>query len=819
MTAKTIKYLFLLLAIIVNSQLVLAQGQIQAAEYYWDTDPGQGNGIALVALDGNFDEALETVFTNISSLPTTGLHTLSVRVKGTDGTWSPSFTQVVNVAATPQTTGHQINIQAAEYYWDTDPGQGNGIALLAFDGNFDEAIETVFTNNSTLPSTGLHTFSIRVRGGNGAWSPSFTQVFNVAATPQTTGHQIHIQAAEYYWDTDPGQGNGTALLAFDGNFDEAVEMVFTNNGTLPSTGLHTFSIRVQGADGAWSPSFTQVFNVAATPQTTGHQIHIQAAEYYWDTDPGQGNGTVMLAFDGNFNEAVETVFSNNSSFPAVGLHTLSIRVQGADGAWSPSFTQVFNVAATPSTTARNVRILQGEIYWDTDPGQGNGIALLAFDGNFDQALETVTKNLATFSLSLGAHALYTRVKGVDGTWSPDFGIVIEVDSSLVPVTHQIVGDSIFCPSDPITNISYRTASHINATYNWTIVGGTITSSSATNSILVNWNSSATSHSLSVEVCNPLGCGNTYVQAIDLSGNIATVISSNTGSFAFCTGDTLLLTANTGYNYQWSTGATSQTIGVTNQGNYTVTITNARGCTASRTEAISQYIVPNITANTSSNSTCIRPNTAISLTGGGGSTYLWDNGISNGVAFTPTVSTVYHVTGTTANGCTNTAQISIDVYAVDTVVSLSGITLTANNNLATYQWIDCSTGSAISGATQASFTPSTNGNYAVELRENNCTETSACYNVVVSAVNALTNTNTEFLNIYPNPNEGQFYLEFNNFEETSVQLELLNAVGQLVYQQSFATDSKQYLDLKGLPSGVYLIRINRKYTKQLIISSY
>ena len=37
---------------------------------------------------------------------------------------------------------------------------------------------------------------------------------------------VKVTQAEYFWDTDPGAGNGTVLLALDGNLDEAIENLF-----------------------------------------------------------------------------------------------------------------------------------------------------------------------------------------------------------------------------------------------------------------------------------------------------------------------------------------------------------------------------------------------------------------------------------------------------------------------------------------------------------------------------------------------------------------------------------------------------------------
>ena len=65
-------------------------------------------------------------------------------------------------------------------------------------------------------------------------------------SPFVVGQQVTV--AEYFWDTDPGLGNGTVILAEDGALDEAVEKLFTNSASFPTAGLHTFNIRVKGLE-------------------------------------------------------------------------------------------------------------------------------------------------------------------------------------------------------------------------------------------------------------------------------------------------------------------------------------------------------------------------------------------------------------------------------------------------------------------------------------------------------------------------------------------------------------------------------------------
>ncbi len=82
----------------------------------------------------------------IKGTPTQGIHVLSIRVKDENGAWGNTFSKAIMV--NPALSTRDIKIQAAEYFWDIDPGQGSGTALVAFDGNFNQAIESVFDSSS-----------------------------------------------------------------------------------------------------------------------------------------------------------------------------------------------------------------------------------------------------------------------------------------------------------------------------------------------------------------------------------------------------------------------------------------------------------------------------------------------------------------------------------------------------------------------------------------------------------------------------------------------------------------------------------------------
>lgn len=152
--------------------------------------------------------------------------------------------------------------------------------------------------------------------------------------------QMTLSQAEYFWDTDPGVGLATAVQATDGNFNSAFEQLSRAGIGLPSVGLHKFGIRVKDSTGQWGPVFMNIIEV----QQGGSAIMaIAQAEYFWDTDPGLGLGTPVLAADGSFNSAFEQLTKTGIALPALGLHVFNIRVKDNTGQWGPVFRNVISV--------------------------------------------------------------------------------------------------------------------------------------------------------------------------------------------------------------------------------------------------------------------------------------------------------------------------------------------------------------------------------------------------------------------------------------------------------------------------------------------
>lgn len=297
--------------------------QIDKAEYFIDTDPGiEGSGTISIPITTPSFSVSESFSVDTSSL-SNGIHTLYVRARETSGNWSLYFKQTFLVHDfTNLVVPTQIN--AAEYFIDTDPGAGSGTPILPITSGFN--LNESFSIDTTPLSNGIHTLYVRTKDEDNTWSLYYKQTFLVHDfTDSTTPSQI--TAAEYFIDSDPGTGSSGNVIAIGPSFSVSEPLAIP---AALSDGIHTLYVRVKDADNTWSLYYKQTFLVHTF--TSPVQTQINKAEYFFDTDPGVGLGvdinTITPGFD--LNEAIAIP----SGGLAEGTHYLYIRTRDEDGVWS-----------------------------------------------------------------------------------------------------------------------------------------------------------------------------------------------------------------------------------------------------------------------------------------------------------------------------------------------------------------------------------------------------------------------------------------------------------------------------------------------------
>ncbi len=186
-------------------------------------------------------------------------------------------------------------------------------------------------------------------------------------------------------------------------------------------------------------------------------------------------------------------------------------------------------------------------------------------------------------------------------------------------------------------------------------------------IFVAGSTSSSASIASVGHQNTIGGGqDAFLVKFSEQANCTSSITS-LGATSICAGSSLLLNANTGTNltYQWQlnglnvSGATSSTFSAFSSGTYTVVVIDGAGCIAT-SNAITVTIlpVPNVNAG---NDISVCAGTPVTLNASGAIVYSWDQGVTNGISFLPSLGTlIYTVTGTSSNGCSDSDQVTIQV---------------------------------------------------------------------------------------------------------------------------------------------------------------
>ena len=193
----------------------------------------------------------------------------------------------------------------------------------------------------------------------------------------------------------------------------------------------------------------------------------------------------------------------------------------------------------------------------------------------------------------------------------------------------------------------------------------------------------------------------------------------------------------------------------------------------------------------------------------------DNCAGTGTTITGTTTATFPMTesGTITwtyddgNGNTSTQDQTVTVLEStnDITTTTVDFVITANNSNATsYQWINCDdNNSIIEGANEVSYTPTENGNYAVIIVDGACTDTSDCVTIEGLSVNENKDLN---ISIYPNPNNGQFYVTTS---ENDVNIAVYTVDGKVILNNLKITENNQLINLSNVETGVYFVKVSNE----------
>ncbi|MCX6185776.1 MAG: PKD domain-containing protein [Bacteroidetes bacterium] len=246
----------------------------------------------------------------------------------------------------------------------------------------------------------------------------------------------------------------------------------------------------------------------------------------------------------------------------------------------------------------------------------------------------------------------------------------------------------------------------------------------TNPLIRNYTSS-NSYTIKLIISSNKGCKDSVLKSINVNPLPNVSIVSSNQKDAVCDGNSISLSGKGAFSYSWDNGITNSVPFVpTATKTYSVNGTDQNGCVGIASKTIKLFQLPVVTINSTASAVC--SGYPVTLSGEGAINYSWNGGVINGMAFTPSATNSYTVTGTDSNSCSNTASKTITVHPLPKVVAntladpicIGSSSILYGSGATTYTW----TGGVINNVP---FAPSSTASYTVTgIDSNNCSNTAS-----------------------------------------------------------------------------------------------
>lgn len=538
----------------------------------------------------------------------------------------------------------------------------------------------------------------------------------------TTAFAQIVNNAEYFFDTDPGPGNGTPISISTPGVSVTFPAQIPTN-LLP--GFHWLGIRVKDSDGKWSLFQRKDFYVS---QPGTDLPIITRAEYFFDNDPGVGGGTPL-----NFQT---TGFSVSQTFPITvpvsmtgGTHYLAIRVKDQAGHWSLFQRDTIVVGASTATIS-----CPGNVVVSAAAGQCSAVV-----NNIDAvtspagASYTYTMSGATTGTGTGTVSgkifnvgVTTVTYALNSTPSINCSFTVTVNGNIVPSVSISQSPTTICSGTIVT----FTANPINGgstpTYQWKVNDVNVGNNSNTYapSTLMNGNVVKVIMTSSLGCANPQSATSNSITMV-VNDSLQESVSISASATTICAGTTVTFSAaesgSGSGTFQWklngnNVGTNSmiyRSDSLHNGDKVKVVFTSTYACSPSPvtsneiTITVNPAVTPSVSILASANNICPGQQvifTATPVNGGATPSYQWKLNGNNVGENSPT-----YQNSSLSNGdlitCVMTSAAACTSQAI---VTSNSITMTVNSSAPATVTIAASQTSICSGQLVTFTSTITNG---------------------------------------------------------------------------------------------------------------
>lgn len=368
-------------------------------------------------------------------------------------------------------------------------------------------------------------------------------------------------------------------------------------------------------------------------------------------------------------------FYDNSSHAVIGNDNVlnffqdDLQVQNEASAGNIAMLRLYNRVLTPDEVANNFSGLTVNLGNDLTLCQGESATISPGNDFVTYLWQDGTTNSDFTVTSPGTYAV--TVQNQYNCQNSDELIVNYVPNPIV----NLGNDTSVCPGLPLI----LDAENPGATYLW--------------------NNNATTQEINVEtpgtyvvtVTNSGICAKTDSIEISACQNIEVFIGNDT---SVCEGELITLDAeNIGADYLWSTGETTQSIIASEEGEYSVTVTNIQGLTASDNIEISYYPQPVYNSIADTN---ICEGETINISLNPNNEYIWSTGCHcSSLLLTPLSSGTYSFTATNLHDCSDIHSFDVGliempeatIFGADSICAGDSVLLSTTGHNNSFQWLN------------------------------------------------------------------------------------------------------------------------------------
>jgi hypothetical protein len=290
-----------------------------------------------------------------------------------------------------------------------------------------------------------------------------------------------------------------------------------------------------------------------------------------------------------------------------------------------------------------------------DPS-GNAVITAAMVNNASSdacGIQSLSIDKTNFTCAnLGDNSVVLTVTDRAGNTSSCTATVTIVQAAII-----VAGQATVCQGQTVP-----LSANLGDSYQWFKDGVAINGATTQNYI------ATATGSYTVAVTNSGGCSGTSLPTQVTVSPVPVVTTSLSSSANICQGNTVTITASEGAAYSWSNGLTTRSITVGSAGNFSVTVFDANGCSASSVPVavtVKQGALPTASI-TASGTTSLCEGEQVVLSSAAATSYLWSNGATT-QSITVNQSGSYSVLVTNSEDCNaQSAPVTVTVKPAPTV---------------------------------------------------------------------------------------------------------------------------------------------------------